>query len=415
MEEQLMQLSRFSIGTGDRFGLEGEAQIAAFMELRAHGGEADIVWNKSNREHVIIGSSPADQASAAAAAIKNTGWDGKWFVDADHISLKTVDWFLPHCNFFTVDVAETIGKKASAEAQATYLARAQFLLKKGAAPVPVAQADIEAVADKFLAAVQEAGKTYRYIAAKKPKDSFVVELSMDETDVPQTPAQVAAILVAVAAEKIPLVTFAPRFPGKFLKGIDYVGDVAEFLAAFEAETSIALWAADRLGLPKGFKLSVHTGSDKFRLYRGIHEIVARLGAGVHLKTAGTTWLEEIVGLAEAGGDGLALAKRVYAAAYARIDELTAPYANVVEIDKTRLPRPEAVAAWDSPSFVNALRHEPGSSTMQPDMRQLMHVGFRIAAEMGREYTDALAEYRGSVARNVQRNLYVRHLLPIILG
>ncbi len=410
-----MRLSRFSIGTGDRFGLEGEAQIAAFKELRAHGGEADIVWNKSNREHVIIGSSPADQANAAATSIKNTGWDGKWFVDADHISLKTVDWFLSHCNFFTIDVAETIGRQASAGARAAYLAQAQFLLEKGAAPVAVIQADIETVADKFLAAVQEAGNTYRYIAERKPKDSFVVELSMDETDAPQTPAQVAAILVAVAAEKIPLSTFAPRFPGKFLKGIDYVGEVAEFVSAFEAETKIVLWASDRLGLPKGFKLSVHTGSDKFKLYKGIHEIVTRLGAGVHLKTAGTTWLEEIVGLAEADGEGLALAKRVYAAAYARIDELTAPYANVVEIDRARLPRPGEVAAWDSKTFVNALRHEPGSQTMQPDMRQLMHVGFKIAAEMGQEYTGALVEYRESVARNVQRNLYARHLLPIILG
>ncbi|HBK58606.1 MAG TPA: hypothetical protein DDZ37_04550 [Spirochaetaceae bacterium] len=410
-----MQLSRFSIGTGDRFGLEGEAQIAAFEELRAHGGEADIVWNKSNREHLIIGSSPADQAARAAAAIQRTGWDGPWFVDADHISLKTVDWFLPHCNFFTIDVAETIGKKVSAAARAAYLEHARFLLDEGAASVAVSQLDIETVADKFLAAVQEAGTTYRYIAAKKPKNSFVVELSMDETDIPQTPAQVAAILVAVAAEDIPLATFAPRFPGKFLKGIDYVGDVAAFLSAFEAETKIVLWAVDRLGLPKGFKLSVHTGSDKFRLYRGIHEIVARLGAGVHLKTAGTTWLEEIVGLAEAGGDGLALAKRVYQAAYARIDELVAPYANVVEIDKARLPRPEEVAAWDSATFVQALRHEPGSSTMQPDMRQLMHVGFKIVAEMGREFSDTVLQHRGSVARNVQRNLYERHLRPLILG
>lgn len=410
-----MQLSRFSIGTGDRFGLEAEAQIAAFEALRSHGGEADIVWNKSNREHVIIGSSPADQAAAAGAAIRRTGWDGAWFVDADHITLKTVDWFIPHCNFFTIDVAEAIGKKASAEARAAYLGRAKFLLEEGAAPVPVTQVDIETVADKFLAAVQEAGTTYRYIAAKKPQGSFVVELSMDETDAPQTPAQVAAILVAVAAENIPLATFAPRFPGKFLKGIDYVGDVAEFLSAFEAETKIVLWASEKLGLPKGLKLSVHTGSDKFMLYKGIHDILVRLGAGVHLKTAGTTWLEEIVGLAEAGGDGLTLAKRVYAAAYARIDELVGPYANVVEIDRARLPRPEDVAAWDSAAFVHALRHEPGSSTMQSDMRQLMHVGFKVAAEMGKEYTDALLEYRGSVARNVQHNLYARHLLPLILG
>ncbi|MEN6382181.1 MAG: tagaturonate epimerase family protein, partial [Rectinema sp.] len=104
----MLQLSRFSIGTGDRFGREGEAQIGAFKDMRAKGGEADIVWNKSNREHVLIGSTPADQEKAASESIKKTGWDGRWFVDADHITMKTVDWFLPYCNFFTIDVAESI-------------------------------------------------------------------------------------------------------------------------------------------------------------------------------------------------------------------------------------------------------------------------------------------------------------------
>ncbi len=410
-----MHLSRFSIGTGDRFGLEGEAQIAAFKALRERGGDADIVWNKSNREHVIIGSSPADQERAAAESIRNTAWNGKWFVDADHITMKTVDWFIPHCNFFTIDVAETIGTPASPDARNTYLARAAFLLNKGSAPVEVTKSDLETVADKFLTAVQEAGITYRHIAERRAPGSFVVELSMDETDTPQTPGQVAAILVAVAAEKLPIATFAPRFPGKFLKGVDYVGDVAEFMRSFEAETKIVQWAPKALGLPEDLKLSIHTGSDKYKLYKGIHEIITRLGAGVHLKTAGTTWLEEIVGLAEAGGDGLAIAKRVYTSAYVRIDELTAPYANVVEIDRSRLPKPEEVATWDSVTFVSALRHEPGSSTMRSDMRQLMHVGFRIAAEMGDEYLSALRVYRESVARNVRNNLFERHLVPLILG
>jgi len=410
-----MQLSRFSIGTGDRFGLEGEAQIAAFKALRERGGDADIVWNKSNREHVIIGSSPADQERAAAESIRNTGWNGKWFVDADHITMKTVDWFIPHSNFFTIDVAETIGTPASQSSKSAYLERAAFLLSKDAAPVEVTKSDLETVANKFLAAVEEAGITYRHIAERRAPGSFVVELSMDEIDAPQTPGQVAAILVAVAAEKLPIATFAPRFPGKFLKGVDYVGDVAEFMRAFEAETKIVQWAPSALGLPEGLKLSIHTGSDKYKLYKGIHEIITRLGAGVHLKTAGTTWLEEIVGLAEAGGDGLAMAKRVYASAYARIDELTAPYANVVEIDRARLPSPEQVAAWDSATFVGALRHEPGSRSMRSDMRQLMHVGFRIAAEMGDGYLSALRVYRESVARNVRNNLFERHLLPLILG
>ncbi|HQC16605.1 MAG: tagaturonate epimerase family protein [Spirochaetota bacterium] len=411
----MLQLSRFSIGTGDRFGREGEAQIGAFKDMRAKGGEADIVWNKSNREHVLIGSTPADQEKAASESIKKTGWDGRWFVDADHITMKTVDWFLPYCNFFTIDVAESIGQNASLESRSCFLDRAAFLLEDSSIPVRVEHADLESVADKFLAAVEEAGKTYRHIAEHKPEGSFVVELSMDETDKPQTAAQIAAILVAVDAEKIPISTLAPRFPGKFLKGVDYIGDATEFFHAFEDEAKVLLWASEYLNLPKGLKLSVHSGSDKFKLYKGIHDITARLEVGVHLKTAGTTWLEEIVGLAEAGGKGLSVAKSVYEQAYLRIEELTAPYANVVEIDAQMLPSPKMVAGWDSDTFVAALRHEPNSSTMQPSMRQLMHVGFKIAAEMGREYLDALEECRESVSRNVRYNLYARHLAPIIFG
>jgi len=126
----MAKLSRFSIGTGDRFGREGEAQIGAFQDLRAHGGIADIVWNKSNREHVLIGSTPKDQAAAAFEAVKKTNWDGQWFVDADHITMKTVDWFLPYCNFFTIDVAESIGKPARPESKDAFLSHAAFWLRR---------------------------------------------------------------------------------------------------------------------------------------------------------------------------------------------------------------------------------------------------------------------------------------------
>lgn len=410
----MKKLSRFSIGTGDRFGMEGLAQLDAFTRLKSCGVEADIVWNKSNREHGIIGSTPADQAAAAAKAVQEAGWTGGWFVDADHITLKTVDRFIPHCDFFTIDVAEMIGKPSSIEAKTEFIARALFLLKPGAAPVSVAEKDLHAVADYYLSAVQEAGKTYRHIAANKADGSFVVELSMDETEMPQTPAELAAILVAVAMEGIPISTIAPRFPGVFLKGIDFIGDVPRFLETFETLARVVQWAPGALGLPGGLKLSVHSGSDKFSIYRGIHDIVTRLGAGLHLKTAGTTWLEEIVGLAEAGGEGLAIAREIYALAYSRIDELMAPYAAVVHINRARLPKPEEVETWDSERFVKALRHDPESDSMQPDMRQLMHIAFKIAAEMGSRFTDAITLCREAVARNVTFNLFERHFKPLLL-
>jgi len=91
-------------------------------------------------------------------------------------------------------------------------------------------------------------------------------------------------------------------------------------------------AIGRYGLPANLKLSVHSGSDKFSIYAPIRRSIAKFGAGLHLKTAGTTWLEEVIGLAEAGGDGLGIAKEIYAKAVEKRDALCAPYAAVIDID-----------------------------------------------------------------------------------
>ncbi|MDP3179092.1 MAG: tagaturonate epimerase family protein, partial [Spirochaetaceae bacterium] len=341
------KLERFSIGTGDRFGMEGEAQIAAFEKAKAAGVSASIVWNKSNREHKLIGTEPADQRAAADRAIAATGWKGSYFVDADHIGLATVDRFAPHCDFFTIDVADFIGEAAPAAMVDAFVARRGNLVAASGLPAALDAAALRAAASRYLIAVAEAAKVYRRIAELRGAGTFAVEVSMDETADPQSPAELAVILAALADEGVSVATIAPKFSGRFNKGVDYVGDVAAFLKEFEADVKVALWAPKALGLPEGLKLSVHSGSDKFSLYPGIGEIVRRLGAGLHLKTAGTTWLEEIVGLAEAGGAGLAMAKEIYRAAYSRYDELVAPYAPVVDIDRAKLPTPDSVERWDS--------------------------------------------------------------------
>ncbi len=141
----------------------------------------------------------------------------------------------------------------------------------------------------------------------------------------------------------------------------------------------------------------------------------KFDAGVHLKTAGTTWLEELIGLAEAGGAGLDLAKEIYAEAYAHREELCLPYANVIDIDPAKLPGPEEVNAWSSEQFVLALRHDPSSSAYNASMRQLLHVGFKIAAKMGPRYLDLLSANEAIVAKNVTGNLYLRHIKPLFIG
>ena len=179
---------------------------------------------------------------------------------------------------------------------------------------------------------------------------------MDETDSPQTPPELLVILAALADEKIPAQTIAPKFTGRFNKGVDYVGDLAQFEQEFHDDLAV-IALRDRELRPAGeSKLSVHSGSDKFSLYPIIRRALAEFGAGVHLKTAGTTWLEEVIGLAEAGGDGLALAKEIYADALAHVDELCAPYATVIDIDRAKLPSAEAVAEWTGAQMANAIRH-----------------------------------------------------------
>jgi hypothetical protein len=146
----------------------------------------------------------------------------------------------------------------------------------------------------------------------------------------------------------------------------------------------------------------------------IHRAIREFDAGLHLKTAGTTWLEEVIGLACAEGDALLLAKEIYALASTRYDELCKPYATVVKIDRLRLPDPLEVQRWTAPQFVAALRHDRSCPGYNPHFRQFMHVSFRIAAELGERYMKALRDCRIEIEKNVTTNLYDRHIKPLFV-
>lgn len=414
------KLGRYSVGVGDRFGREGAAQIGAAERLGKAGVELDLVWNKSAREHSIIGTRPRDARAAADAAVAKTGWKGGYFVDADHIGMGSVEPFLDPCDFFTIDVADSIGKPAPAAEAEAFVARWPKLIGKLSVPglpEPIAMTaeSMAAAASRYLLAVKEAGAVYRRIAAAKGGEGFIVEVSMDETPEPQTPAELLVILAALSDEKVPVSTIAPKFSGRFNKGVDYVGSVEGFAREFDADVCVAAYAARNFDLPAGLKLSVHSGSDKFSLYPVIGRIVRERGAGLHLKTAGTTWLEELVGLAESGGASLALAKEIYRKAHGRFDELVGPYASVVDIDRARLPDPDVVDSWPAGEYAAALRHRTGEPRFDPNFRQLLHVGYKVAAEMGPRYLEALAAARECIERNVADNLYLRHFAPLFLG
>ena len=413
-------LAKYSFGIGDRFAHQGKAQLRAIQMAAEQGAKVVPVWNKSNREHLTIGSEPSSTRVAAEAAVRDLGWKGDFHVDADHIRLETVDRFLPHSDYYTIDVADSIGKPADEELVQAFIKRhpelsGRVLIPEIPSPFEMTPGEVRRVVRKYLLAVQEAGKIYRHIAKAKVEGSFITEVSMDETDAPQTPPELLIILAALADEGIPAQTIAPKFTGRFNKGVDYVGDIGQFEKEFNDDLAVIAHAVKKYVLPANLKLSVHSGSDKFSIYAPIRRALVRFDAGVHVKTAGTTWLEEVIGLAEAGGAGLALAKELYGEALERMDELCAPYAAVIDIDRRKLPSHAEVSGWTRAQFVAALRHEPANPQFNPHLRQLLHVGYKMAAKKGPKYLEALDQFESSVAKNVSANLFERHLKPLFLG
>ncbi|HEV2208219.1 MAG TPA: tagaturonate epimerase family protein [Verrucomicrobiae bacterium] len=416
---QPLELGRFSLGVGDRFGRQAAAQLRACQAARAAGVQVIPVWNKSNREHLIIGSEPQSTRAAADAAVQALHWPLPYFVDADHIRIDTVDRFLPNSDFFTIDVADWIGQPADPAAIRTFLLRHPELQQEleitGIGKIASDQDQVQRSAARYLKAVQQAGVVFRHVAEMKGEANFVTEVSMDETEQPQGPTELLLILAALADEGVPVQTIAPKFSGRFNKGIDYVGNLSRFEQEFNDDLAVLAYARTRYRLPPTLKLSVHSGSDKFSLYPIMRRALARFDAGLHLKTAGTTWLEELIGLAQAGGGGLALAKEIYAQALEHVDELCAPYATVIDIDRARLPSAETVNRWSSEQFVAALRHEPRNPEFNPHLRQLLHVGYKVAAQAGQRYLDALSTYKTAVEQNVTANLYERHIKPLFVS
>ena len=409
-----MEIGKYSWGVGDRFAHQAEAQLKALVLAKNAGIDIVPVWNKSNREHTFIHSEPASTRAAADAAVKALDWKGQYFCDADHINRNNVDRFMDACDFFTIDVADYIGKEATADEMDAFVkANEKYIghltIPKIAKPFVITESELRTIAKKFLFAVKEASAIYQHIAKVKGEDRFVPEISMDEVNEAQSPVEMFFILSAIAQYKIPVQTIAPKFTGRFNKGVDYAGDSKQFALEFEEDLLVIDYAIKEFGLPGNLKLSIHSGSDKFSIYPVMGNLIKKYDKGIHVKTAGTTWVEEVIGLAEAGGDGLKIAKKIYAEACKHRDEVIPPYATVIDIDFSKIPKPEDVDRWDGKKFAGSLRHIQTNPDYNPDFRQLIHVAFKMAADLGAVYTDALEKHAGLIGKQVTENLWERHI------
>lgn len=415
----MLTLGKYSFGIGDRFSHQGGFGLEALIKAKKSlSVDFTPVWNKSNREHQIVGSTPEDTKKEADTAVKSLGFKDAYFVDADHINMNNVDKFLGASNFFTIDVADYIGKKAEQsdiekfiDANSKYAK--ELVVPKIDQPFIIGIDKLTQIAEKYLFAIQEAGRIYRYIANKKGIDNFVTEVSMDEVDYPQTPIEIFFILSALAMEEIPIQTIAPKFSGRFNKGVDYVGDIKQFEQEFEQDLLVMDYAVKEFGLPTNLKLSIHSGSDKFSIYPIMGRLIRKYDKGIHIKTAGTTWLEEMIGLALSDKDALALAKKIAIASLDRLDELCAPYATVIDINRNNLPSVETITNWTGEQFARALRHEQSDPKFNPDFRQAIHVSYKIAAEYGEEFYAALKRNKEIVGTQVCNNIYSRHIVRLL--
>jgi hypothetical protein len=407
-------LGKYSFGLGDRFGHQGSAQLKAIIAAADKGIEITPVWNKSNREHTIIGTLPADVRKEADSVTKNARFKNDYFVDADHVNFDTVDRFIESSDFFTIDVASYIGKRADDKEIAEFLKSVEKYT--GVLKIPgtklsfkISKAQITIIAEKYLYACLKAWDIYRKIEKVKGKDNFVTEVSMDEVPDPQTPVELFFILRMLASEDIPLQTIAPKFSGRFNKGVDYVGDPLKFATEFESDLHIIDFAIKEFGLPENLKMSIHSGSDKFAIYPHIGSIIKKHNKGIHVKTAGTTWLEEVIGLALSGGEALDFAKNIYYDSLEKIDELCAPYSDVIDINVSSLPTSMLVSRWNNKKFADSLRHVPGNHDYNPNMRQLIHVAYKLAALKMNDYFRLLEANEKTVSDCVYENIYNRHI------
>ena len=409
-----MKLSKYSIGIGDRFGHEAKAQLKAIIDANSKLNFITPVWNKSFREHNIIHTKPSDTRIAADKAIQQLNWKEQFFIDADHINMSNVDEFIYHSDFFTIDIADFIGKKPDDEKLKNSIKHnfefiGEINIPNISQPFILTEKELENIIKKYLSAISEAGIIYRFIEGKKGINNFITEISIDEVLEPQSPIELLIILSLLSKEKIPLQTIAPRFTGRFNKGVDYTGNIAKFEKEFEEDILIIDYAIKKFGLPHNLKLSIHSGSDKFSIYPVINKIMYKHDKGIHLKTAGTTWLEEVIGLAVASSESLELVKNFYYEALSRMNELCAPYSQVIDINLRKLPSVNEVKQWSGEKFANTLRHIPGHPDYNPDFRQLIHVGYKVAVEHGDEFMSFLDKYSDILEKQVYENIYDRHL------
>ena len=343
-----------SAGLGDRLGLATPGHVRAVRAVG--GGIAPIFPQQSIREMARTQRTPIEVMDDATWGMFAEGWQGGTGADADHLkTTDDIDATLPvGFSMFTIDPSAHVDSAADTDDLATLRAKVAALpwaeledtrgVAAPALPGPGVrgrapeggfdEAVVLRAAAKYGKAVSHVAKMSRHLLKAAGARPVELEVSVDETDTPTTPAEHYWVASELRRLGVAWVSLAPRFVGRFEKGVDYIGDLDEL------ETDVAAHAAIARHFGP-YKLSLHSGSDKFSVY----PIAARLARGlVHLKTAGTSYLEALRTIAALDP---ALFRAIYAFARERYDTDKATYHVSAELGRAprgrTCPRPSCRA------------------------------------------------------------------------
>ena len=393
-----------SAGCGDRLGLAtpGHAWAARqFAEI------APVFAQQSVRENSRTGRTPQQVMDDAVWGLFQEGWRESWGADADH--LKTPDdvdeFAAAGFTFYTIDPGDHVDNKAHTASSTIVAGKVQALpwdaledtkrdmeqrylnraISVGAFSMTLNREPLYRAAAKYGRAIAHTARMYRYLVERMGDTPFELEVSVDETETPTSPEEHLFVVSELKRLGVEWVSLAPRYIGRFEKGVDYIGDLDVFKTELTQHTAIA-----RAFGP--YKLSIHSGSDKFTIY----PIIARLTGGlVHVKTAGTSYLEA---LRTVGQVDPLFFRRILALARERYETDRATYHVSAQLGK--VPAPHALDDADLPDLLE-----------QFDARQVLHVTFgSVLDQFGGRLLATLQQHE-EVYYGMLETHFQRHLAP----
>ncbi|MCS7283139.1 MAG: tagaturonate epimerase family protein [Anaerolineae bacterium] len=379
-----------SFGFGDRLGLATPGHIQALRAIQStEHAILPVFAQQSVRENARTGRTPQQVLDDARRAVEAAGWDGPWGADADH--LKTPEDLPPFVQagytFYTVDPSAYVDNDADTDPLPVLREKARNLNWDEVAALYLGQGDedwgmldeenlLRALV-KYGRAIRHAMEMYRRLCDMLP-DQFDFEVSVDETSAPTTPPEHFFIASELTRAGVRFTSLALRFPGRWEKGVDYIGDLAALEAAMAKHAAVAA----RFGT---YKISLHSGSDKFSVYP---LLVRHFRGRFHVKTAGTSYLEALRTLATTSP---ALLERIWALALERYGTDRLSYH--VSADPARVPSDLPLQAL--------LDHFHA--------RQILHVTFgSVLAAFGSQIREELARHAEAYAARL-RDHFRRHL------